>query len=346
MKKMGIRTDILKKYLNGKFSLNDKVEVDEYLTDQKHNSEINEVLSEHWNQLETSGIKSTKNLNPLLDKINHKIVLHSPKSAGTLNLLWQFYAKAAAILLVPIILFSLYFHQSKNESSSNAWVEVHSPYGARTQFSLPDGTTGWLNSGSVIKYPSQFNTERNVSLNGEAYFDVVKNPKLPFVVKTKSIGIKVLGTSFNVVSYDIDSIAEVVVTTGKVEVTANESKMRQHLLPNERLVFNNQVNRAVKSVVDVQNYTSWKSGKLIFMNDNMDEVVRKISRYYNVDFNVCENVDKTQLFRAIMEEESLEEILRYMKLTMDIDYKVLERKRDADGILSRREIIIINSVKN
>lgn len=342
---MRIQKDIVKKYLNGKFSLNDKVKVDEYFTNQKHQSEISEVLSNHWNELEASP-NQEKNFAPLLDKINHQILLHSVKQRSTIKTLLQVYAKVAAVLLIPVILVSIFFYQNKFNSNSNSWVEVHSPYGARTQFSLPDGTTGWLNSGSVIKYPSQFSGERNVELNGEAYFDVVKNPKSPFLIATKSVGIRVLGTSFNVVSYDTDSLAEVVVTSGKVEVTANGNKLRQFLLPNERLVFNNQINRAVKSVVDVQNYTSWKSGKLIFINDNLDEVVRKISRFYNVNFTVQPNVNRSQSFRAIMEQESLEEILRYMKLTMDIDYSVQERKRDTEGNISKREVIITNSFKN
>lgn len=342
---MGIQKDIVKKYLNGNFSLNEKVELDEYLTDQEHHSEITEVLSDHWNELETAELNGTRNLNPLLDKINHQILLHSAKTS-TIKMMLQVYAKVAAVLLIPVIIFSIFFYQDKINSLSTAWVEVHSPYGARTQFSLPDGTTGWLNSGSVIKYPSTFSAERNVELNGEAFFDVVKNPQSPFLIVTKSIEIRVLGTSFNVVSYDADSLAEVVVTSGKVEVTASDNRLKQYLLPNERLVFNNQLNRAFKSIVDVQNYTSWKSGKLIFLNDNLDEVVRKLSRFYNVNFNVQDDVNRSQLFRAIMEQESLGEVLRYMKLTMNIDYTVQERKSDHQGNISRREVIITKSTKN
>jgi ferric-dicitrate binding protein FerR (iron transport regulator) len=192
----------------------------------------------------------------------------------------------------------------------------------------------------MIKYLVQFSSVRNVTLNGEAYFDVTKNPESPFVIDAGNIKIKVLGTSFNVVSYKNDSLSEVVVAEGRVEVTAKDQRFKEVLLPSERLALNTVRNTYSKSTVDIQNYISWKTGKLIFMNDRLDEVIQKLSRFYNVDFDVKENVNKNQLFRAILEDESLDEILRYMKLTMGIDYTIQERKIDQDNRLSKQKIII------
>lgn len=339
---MKSKVKMIKKYLHGRFSLNDKAAVDEYFTNPQHNKELSEVLYDHFNELEAT--RATKDLSPLLEKINHKIRLRSAKKITTLTRLWQVYAKAAAVLLVPLIIATFYFYPNQDRGTAT-WVEIHSPYGARTQFSLPDGSTGWLNSGSIIRYPAQFHSNRTIDLNGEAYFDVMKNPRSPFSVHTRSVDIQVLGTSFNIVSYDVDSVAEVVVTSGKVEVVANDKNMKQQLLPNQRLVYNNHRGSAEKSLVDVQNYTSWKTGKLIFQNDNLDEVTRKLSRFYNVGFAIGENVDRSQLFRAIMEKENLEEVLRYMKLTMSIDYNILERKTNNEGLVTRREVLITASAK-
>ncbi len=344
---MRFNADIVRKYLNGKYSLNDKSAVDEFFENEQYSVELNNVLKEYWETTTEAPVEKNKNLDPVLDRINHQILLGTHKNSGKLKLLWQLYSSAAAILILPLLIFSLYYHQSsgiKNQTIN--WVEVHSPYGARTRFSLPDGSTGWLNSGSVISYPSQFGAIRTVSLKGEAYFDVVKNPDSPFVIDAKPVKIKVLGTSFNVVSYDNDSISEVIVASGKVEVEAENKKDKQMLAPSERLVINRLNNSVSKSTVDIQNYTSWKTGKLIFLNDNLNEVVRKVSRFYNVDFEVEPNVDRTELFRAILEEESLEEVLRYMKLTMSIDYVIHERKPDQDSRISKRKIIISNIIKN
>jgi len=344
---MRFNADIVRKYLSGKFSLNDKAAVDEFFENEQYSSELNEVLKEYWEVTTESQIENNTNLNPVLDRINHHILLHSKENSNKLRMLWQFYSRVAAILLLPILIVSLYYYLGAGDKHQSAtWVEVHSPYGTRTRFSLPDGSTGWLNSGSVIGFPSQFGSTRTVTLNGEAYFDVVKNPNSPFIIDAKPVKIKVLGTSFNVVSYDNDSISEVIVASGKVEVEAEGQKDKQNLLPSERLVMNRLKNSLTKSTVDVQNYTSWKSGKLIFLNDNLSEVIRKVSRFYNVDFEVNENVDRKELFRAILEEESLEEVLRYMKLTMSVDYAILERKQDQDSRISKRKVVITNVIKN
>ena len=343
---MEFNADILKKYLNGKFSLNDKRIVDEFFENDHYSTELNDVLKEYWEITDTQSTESKMNLGGILDKINHQILLRSTstQNKNKLKIIWQLYSRAAAVLLLPILLFSVYYSLNNDIKSISAqWVEIHSPYGARTQFSLPDGSTGWLNSGSIIKYPVRFDAERTVTLNGEAYFDVVKNPESPFIVEANQVKVKVLGTSFNVVSYDCDSISEVIVASGKVEVSSSGQLLVSKLLPSERLVLNRSKNCFSKSTVDIQNYTSWKTGKLIFMNDRLDEVIRKLSRFYNVDFDVEDNVDKNQLFRAILKDENLEEILRYMKLTMGVDYVIQERKIEEDNWISKRKVIITKS---
>lgn len=344
---MRLNADIVRKYLKGKFSLNDKCIVDEFFENDHYSSELNNVLKDYWEETTIKEIEYNKKLDEILDKINHRILLQSSKSTHKFKILWQLYSRVAAVLLLPILLFSIYYYLNPiNKGITASWIEVHSPYGARTQFSLPDGSTGWLNGGSIIKYPVLFNSERKVTLNGEAYFDVVRNPDSPFTVEANQVKIKVLGTSFNVVSYDGDSISEVTVASGKVEVSSLGQILASKLLPSERLVMNRSKNRVFKSTVEIQNFISWKTGKLIFLNDNLDEVVRKISRFYNVDFEVKDNVNRDELFRAILEAESLEEVLRYMKLTMSIDYTIQERKQDQDSRISKRKVIITNSIKN
>jgi len=345
---MKVDRDILKKYLNGRFSLNDKRMIDEYFTDDQYAGSLDAGLNEHWESHMKNGYGSDHHLEPVLDRVNHQILLHSPKNPNKLRLLWQVYSRVAAVLLFPVLIFSVWFLLQKGNEilTTSSFVEVHSPYGSRTKFVLPDGSAGWLNGGSFIRYPVQFGRERKIVLDGEAFFDVVRNPQSPFIVDANAIQIKVLGTSFNVVSYDKDSISEVVVASGKVEVLGEKGIFKQVLFPTERLVSNRVNNQVTKSNVNIQNYISWKSGHLMFINDNLDEVVRKLSRYYHVDIEVKQGVSRTQQFRAIMQNESLEEILRYMKLTMDIDYVIHERMASDDDFISKRKIIISGTNKN
>jgi transmembrane sensor len=342
---MRFDANILRKYLSGKFSLNDKIIVDEFFENNHYSPELNDALKDYWEETTSKPGEYAQNMDSLLDKINHYILLRSDKP-GRLKTLWYFYSRVAAVLLLPVLLFTFYYLNFGNRITSSTWAEVHSPYGARTQFSLPDGSVGWLNGGSVIKYPVRFGSTRNIILNGEAYFDVVKNPESPFVIDANKIKIKVLGTSFNVVSYKDDSISEVIVAEGKVEVAAKDLEFKETLFPSDRLALNTVKNSYSKTTSNVLNYVSWKTGKLIFMNDRLDEVIRKLSRFYNVDFDVKDNVDKNQLFRAVLEEESLEEILRYMKITMDIDYSIQERKVGQDDKVSKRKIIITKAITN
>jgi ferric-dicitrate binding protein FerR (iron transport regulator) len=343
---MGFNAEIVRKYLKGRFSLSDKQIVDDYFENEGFSAELNQVLKEYWEDTKTQEIEKNNDLDGILDRINHQILLQSSSHPNRFVILWRLYSRVAAVLLIPVLLFSIFYSTRKEmKSDTSEWVEIHSPYGARTQFSLPDGSSGWLNSGSIIRYPARFNSERTVKISGEAYFDVIKNPDSPFVVDANQVKIKVLGTSFNVVSYDRDSIFEVVVTSGRVEVSSGEQILTSALLPSERLVLNRFKNSFSQTTVDVHNYTSWKNGKLVFLNDDLNEVVRKISRFYNVDFEMKSNFNRKELFRAILEEESLEEVLRYMKLTMSVDYTIVERKTDQGARLSKRKVIISNATK-
>ncbi|MGQ8335528.1 FecR family protein [Sunxiuqinia sp. A32] len=337
---MAIDKKIVKKYLLGNFTLAEKEVVDNYFTKDEYSSQVNNLLLELISDSEYNSV--AKIPDSVRYKLSHQILLSKQTKKLKIEQFISVFFRYAAVLMIPILLVSIYFYiQSTSNYSNETWISVHSPYGTRTQFSLPDGSTVWLNGGSVIKYPVSFSRHRDVVLTGEAFFDVVKNPQLPFSVDANDITVKVLGTSFNVVSYDADSIAEVVVETGKVKVYTNTTKKQKVvLLPSERLVINQIDSRLTKYHVNVENYTSWKSGRLIFYNDNLDEVIRKLSRYFNVDFIVEKDVNREQLFRAIMADENLEEVLRYMSLTMNLNYSVIDRKTDGDGNLSKIQVII------
>ena len=348
---MEFKEKIVAKYIKGKFSLQEKIVFDEYVDNDKYSHKLDKILKKSWDETlirnteNPETIKINKNLGSVLDKISHQILLQSSKRKSNLKKLWQFYSKVAALLLLPVIVFSLYYSQNSHGNDLHTpWVEIHSPYGARTQFSLPDGSVGWLNSGSMIRYPAQFSSTRLVSLKGEAYFKVVKNSHTPFIVEAQKIKVKVLGTEFNVVAYENDSIAEVVVASGKVEVSAKGENFKHELLLSERLVLNKQNKKKYKSKVDILNYTSWKDGRLIFLNDNLNEVVRKISRFYNVDVEIEDDVDVRQLFRAVLKGESLEELLRFIQLTMPVNFEIIERKQNKDESFSKRKVIIKNVI--
>ncbi|MGE4585965.1 MAG: FecR family protein [Mangrovibacterium sp.] len=342
---MGFRAEIVKKFLAGRFSLEEKERVDAYFLEDRYTRDVDRVLEEYWDELTGKKSLSVKKLDHILDRIVHHIHLDSVRRAGPFRILWQTWSRVAAVLLLPVLLLSGHFLLHNHSGEKESWVEVHSPYGSRVQFSLPDGSTGWLNGGSVICYPAQFERTRTVRLEGEAFFEVVKNPSFPFLVSLKGMDIRVVGTSFNVVAYAQDSITEVTVASGKVQVKGKDLAFQEKLLPSEHLEVNLQRKRVSKSVVDVESYISWKNGKLVFRNEQLDDVMRKVARYYNADVEIAPEVSREQSFRAILEDEALAEVLRYMELTMPISCSVRERGPTPEGTVSKRKIIINNAIK-
>lgn len=156
------------------------------------------------------------------------------------------------------------------------------PYGKRADITLSDGTEVWLNSGTQLDFPSEFmGDKREIHVNGEIFIDVVHNPTIPFIVHTQGMDIYVAGTSFNVSAYNDDLKKTVVLVKGKVQVETDGRQMAE-LLPNEKIEMTG--NDFTKESVDVSEYISWTKGILKFDETPVSEILKKIGRYYNVQF--------------------------------------------------------------
>ncbi|WP_288732294.1 FecR family protein [uncultured Parabacteroides sp.] len=163
------------------------------------------------------------------------------------------------------------------------------PYGKRSQLELSDGTKVWLNSGSVLEFPSVFTgNTRTINLTGEMYIEVVKNPQIPFYVNTPDMQVKVYGTSFNISAYPDNDSQSVVLVKGSVGIK-NKSDKEMMLIPNEMLTYENH--KWSKSKVDIIKYTSWKDGYIVLDRTPIYNVLKQIERYYNLSFNIDKNLD-------------------------------------------------------
>ena len=260
-------------------------------------------------------------------------------------------SRIAAVLFLPLALFSLlnWGGITKN-SHSDSYAEIFSPHGARTSFVLPDGSAGWLNGGSRLKFQIKFK-ERTVDLNGEGYFDVIKDPKNPFTVVADETRVKAYGTSFNVMAYSEDQITEITLETGIIEVFTMDEEEREESLnlmaPGENLVVENGTRNYLKEEVNVDKYTSWKEGKLVFRNEPMTRVVKKMNRWYNVDIVLKDSRLEHYVYRATFVDETLDEVLKIFERTSPISHKKLERERLPDGTYEKSTIhLYYNTDKN
>jgi len=336
---------LIKKYSEGKINLNEQIELSEQLADDK-NRAAEEVLNQDWQaRLESNDIPD-HDLMPVLDRVHHKIRLNENPDR-TLNW-WATFQRAAAILILPMLFTFLayYFMQGKQAASPVSYAEIQCPMGVRTKFQLPDGSTGFLNSGSRLKYPVSFSNERKVELVGEAFFDVVHNTKLPFHVNTKNLDIKVLGTTFNVIANEDEQTEEIVLQTGKVDVSTITGKSLAVLKPNEQITLDNEKQTFVKNEVEASQYTSWKEGKLVFRNENMQQVARRLSRWYNAEVIIDDRMLDTYTFHATFANEPLDEVLKLLSITTPLSFKEENRTNDQNGVYQKRKIVLtINQTK-
>ena len=340
------RTDIekLQRFSQG----NTTKEEDKYIyalfAENEESQEFKKKLLEEFNEYLKINPDENHNLSYLLDRI-HLIMYKQEfqKKDAVVKRIYRWYSVAAAVLLIPIIIAgAVWFinQYQKEEVIAEAPVKstLFAPLGSRISFSLPDGTQGWLNSGSSLEYQLPFSNHRQIALKGEAWFDVAHDMEHPFEVTTGDSKVKVLGTRFNLNAYPDRNYLEVVLEDGKVEFATPGIESSVVIKPNERLVLNEvsiNINRT-----DAVKYTAWKEGKLVFRGDTMDEVARRISRWYNVHVEIIDDELKKYSIRGIFQDDSLEDVIKYLSMTSPINYQIIERKQLDDGTIQKKKVLL------
>lgn len=222
-----------------------------------------------------------------------------------------------------------YFSSGKKGQSSNAkeiYNKIDVPVGGEFFVALPDGTKVWLNSASSLKYPVVFNgKDRKVELNGEAYFEVVSNKARPFKVITRNQLVEVLGTHFNINAYSDESAIHTTLLEGAVRVENVTSKNSKLLKPGQQSAFKADGVLAVTEV-DAESMIAWKSGYFRFKDENIQSIMRKIARWYDVEVSY-EGVIPVSTFGGVVpRSKSLSSILKIMEITDKVHFKVNGRR--------------------
>ena len=197
-------------------------------------------------------------------------------------------------------------------------VQVIVPRGKRSSVKFSDGSVAWLNSGSKLVYPSEFEKKsRDIYVEGEIYIEVSKNESCPFFVRTKDLDIKVLGTIFNVTAYREDNYSNVVLVRGSVEVTTSK-KQKNLLKPNN--YFHYEDGKSSVTNVDIYDYICWKDGIMKLNNEPLSEIFKRLSRYYNV--NIIFNSNRTDLLYKgkLNLNGTLKDVLRNISFSEPIKY--------------------------
>ncbi len=237
---------------------------------------------------------------------------------------------AATFLLMGAFAYAVWFFVMQSKQKSGAenvaeavmMIEKISPKGQKLTVHLPDGSMVKLNAGSKMVYPQAFaDNERSVSLEGEAFFEVAENHNKPFVINTDGLKTKVLGTSFNVRSYQDEAKIKVAVVTGKVEISSPNGNSSV-LLPTEMGVFEREKASITKDYYEFREEIAWKDGILYFEKADLKTVVKKLELWYGVNFEVEEGFRFKGLYSGeFRNNESLEIVLDGISFTSGFNYK-------------------------
>lgn len=238
------------------------------------------------------------------------------------NLMMKLIGAAASILLL-MGFSNYYFYQKGYENRNSQWIKMINPLGMRSVVSLPDGSNVILNAGTTLFYPSAFiGQNREVRIEGEAFFTVEKDEKKPFVVLTDEIVVKVTGTTFNVKAYDDEDKVEVTLESGSVDIELNENNMI-HLNPDQQLVYNKKERSVEYKTVNTNHYLSYKEGKFYFYQRPLHEIAKQLERSFNVHIDIVSEALKDIVFTGdFVREENLEQILKVMAADKRLVYEM------------------------
>ncbi len=213
----------------------------------------------------------------------------------------------------------------KKEFNMNHLEEQVIPRGKRLMISLQDGSRVWLNADTRLEYAKDFQSKatRDVYLIGEAFFDVVEDKNRPFIVHTKDVEIKVLGTSFNVKAYSKEAKVETTLVKGKVSIEHQNDDDEITLIPNQRAVYVKEAGKVVvENNIETETYTSWKSGILTFDDQPFNEIIPVLERWFNVTIHTENAASLECRFTAKINNKTLEEVLELFKTSDTISYDI------------------------
>jgi transmembrane sensor len=321
-------TDIADRFLAEKdCSRHELTEFKKWLSDSGTQPEVEKWLLRHWD------ISTEIDSNALIENVFRQIQdyqkVHSIPSGFSLTRILKVYQKIAAFLLIPILgLGVLYwFNQYRQVPPAVQYAETIAPRGQKSQIVLADGTRVWLNSDTKIKYPNNFNeNQRDVYLDGEAFFEVSKNPHKPFFVHTSGVNVKVLGTKFNVKAYSDEDQIETSLFEGKIDLMAknplSENSEEKEMTQGESFSYLKTDGKLTQTLIPREEINGWKKNQLIFKDDTFSNLVKKVERWYDVQVIYDEKqFNDRRLTVELYEGERLDRLMEVIRLALSVNYK-------------------------
>lgn len=340
-------SEVVGRYLDNEGTDEDKLKIQQWFASPTATETLAQISLPFWNDTPQNPEVEDYDQERMLDRINHLLRLEDAKvqQEKRKKLRWLAYAqKIAAGLFIPLLIWSgLQWMGFFENSETIAQSSIYAPLGARTSFKLPDGSKGWLNSGSTLHFSTNFTGKRRtVRLEGEGFFDIVSDSTKPFVVETEKMQVVAFGTSFNVNAYTEDKTSSVILESGVVELFKSEDTEWNNTLSRldtgYQFTYFKDLDSYQTQTVDIYKNTAWKEGLLVFREDAMIDIVDRLNRWYNVEIVIKDKRLETHTFRATFQDETLDEVLKLLKLSSPIKVEEVGREILEDNTFGKRKI--------
>lgn len=276
-------------------------------------------------------------------KVQNKI-----KKERTYMLLFRSLSRIAAVLFIPLLIAAgvlLYKQMNFKVDQQFAFQEITSPAGIRSHVILPDGSKVWLNAESTLKFKVPFDQKiRDVCLSGEAFFDVKKNPNIPFIVRTGDLNVRVTGTKFNYRAFENENNIEIVLAEGSVSLNIVGEKCGNEVImkPSERAVFDKTLKLTKVTNEKIEKYIAWHDGKLVFDETPMPEVAAQIERWFGVNVVIEDSKINNYRITTTFETESLHQVLELLRLSSPIEIKYIQAKINKSNQIETKSKVIFS----
>ncbi|MCD7936627.1 MAG: FecR domain-containing protein [Tannerellaceae bacterium] len=317
------------RYIRNKLTTPEREQVETWINSSEENQKT--VRDLFYFSVANSTVSCIKKTSP--EKALKKVSKRIRKNAKAKFFLYC--QRVAAILFLPLLMFTGYqVIESYQTEEPHFYLEARMTPGMIGSLVLPDGTKVWLNSSTYLKYPNSFEGDlREITVDGEAYFQVAHDETKPFLVHTPHSSIRVLGTEFNVDAY---SNKEFVITTlveGAVEFSFPDINNRRQTLrmePNEQIYYDKQKQQAYKQETYVAKDIAWIHGEIVLKDTPLSEVLWIMEKRFNVEFKIKNASHFNYSFTGIFTNQHIERVLEYFKRSSHIQYRI-DHHHEEDG---------------
>ena len=309
--------ELLPRYCEGQVTEEERLLVEAWMNESEENRRVAKQIHSLYLATDTIHVMKKVDTEKALSRVKGRI------TGRKKTMWWEWAQRAAAVLFIPLLVVQLVHYWGGDEQELAQMLEVKTNPGMTTSLTLSDGTVVFLNSESRLTYPSHFNGDtRNVTLQGEAYFEVTQDSLRPFLVEFEGACVKVLGTQFNVRAYPTGPSFTTLVS-GCVKIVHKNQVLQlepgqQCEVREEKMLLHN---------ADLMTVLAWKNGEFIFKDVALETIMDELARWYDmqVDYET-EDLKKMRFYLYVERSENLEEVLQKIALTNQVKYRVNGKK--------------------